>query len=227
MILNVFNSIFSWLTVIITVSLSIPQLIKLFKEKQTKNISFVSFWIFHLGILMWTIFGVLSDKSIPYKLQNIVIADGLSLVLNGIMTYFLYHFKFKRNIQNYLIKRLFAAAGVIATWTVGFAFIVIYFKNSSFRISSNTAAIFSVIAPALTTFAFAPQLYVSIKTNKWKGISPFMFILFEINNLAWIGFWLTSIFIHGINLDLIGGLIWQIISLLLYGYQLVKISTAK
>ncbi|VEU76366.1 PQ-loop domain-containing transporter [Mycoplasmopsis columboralis] len=231
--------VFGWLTVIITVSLSLPQLFKLLKEKKTQKVNFYSFWIFHIGILMWTIFGVLSDSSQPFKLRNIVIADGISLILNGVMTYLLYHYydfssyKNKRTFlsnsqnqemyiktSNHTGKKVWAFLGVLATWVIGIVFIVIYFTNSAFRISSNAATIFAIIAPALTTFSFAPQLYTSIKTKNWKGVSPMMFVLFELNNLCWIAFWVLSIVKYGGNLDLIGGLIWQTVSLILYAYQL-------
>lgn len=221
--LETFLEIFSWATVVITISLSIPQLYKLLREKETKKVNFYSFWIFHLGILLWCLFGVLTEQSNPWKLQNIVIADGISLLLNGVMTYLLYHYKFKpNNDPKFLVKRLGAAAGVIVTWIVGIIFTILYYKIPTMRISAQANVVFSLVAPGFTTFSFAPQLYTSIKTKNWKGVSPMMFALFEVNNLAWITFWILSMVKYGSTPELIGGLIWQCISLALYGFQLYK-----
>ncbi|UUM19857.1 MULTISPECIES: PQ-loop domain-containing transporter [unclassified Mycoplasma] len=170
---------------------------------------------------MWTLFGVFSDISAPFKLRNVVIADGVSLIINGVMTYLLYHFyEFKNDA---LKKRLLAFAGVLVTWIIGIAFISLYFSDSTFRITANEATVFGLIAPTFTTFAFSPQLYTSIKTKNWKGISPMLFILFETNNFCWVVFWILSIVKYGSNPDLIGGLIWQVVSLLLYAYQLTMV----
>ncbi|UUD36320.1 PQ-loop domain-containing transporter [Mycoplasmopsis citelli] len=228
-ILDTSIAVFGWFTVVLTVGLSFPQLIKLLKERKTQKVNFYSFWILHIGILTWTIFGVLSDSKFPFKLRNVVIADGVSLFVNGIMTYLLYHFydfnltkpsKLPVVLQSSQARKLLAFTGVLLTWVIGIIFISLYFSNSTFRISSNAATIFAIIAPSLTTFAFAPQLYTSIKNKNWKGISPMMFIIFELNNFCWIVFWILSISKYGANLDLIGGLIWQIVSFILYGYQL-------
>jgi len=55
----------------------IPQVVKIFKEKQAKGISLVTFSIFSLGVLCWLIYGILI-KELPVIIANTFI---LSLAL--------------------------------------------------------------------------------------------------------------------------------------------------
>ncbi|ADE19730.1 PQ-loop domain-containing transporter [Mycoplasma crocodyli] len=219
--LDLLITISSWITVVITTSLSIPQLIKLIRDKKTGNVNFISFWIFHLGIMLWLVYGAFSTKENPYMLLNVIIADGISIFINGVMMYLLYHYKKEIN----LTKKLIAGGFIILTWLVSIALILIWSLSSTIRITSQQALVFSLIAPSLTTFAFVPQLIQSIKTKNWKGVSHWMIFLFTINNIVWIVFWVGNI-IKVSNAgnpiyDLIGALIWQSISLAIYSYQYV------
>jgi len=47
----------------------IPQVVKIFKTKQTKDISLVTFSVFSLGVLFWLIYGVLI-KELPIIIAN-------------------------------------------------------------------------------------------------------------------------------------------------------------
>ncbi|WP_223214508.1 PQ-loop domain-containing transporter [Mycoplasmopsis gallopavonis] len=202
--------------------LSLPQLYKILKDKKTGNINFTSFWIFHLGILGWVIYGVTN----PNHLYNVVIADGLSVFVNGVMTGLLYYYK-KEFSQR---QKMFGYLGILATWGVAIILIGFYIKEESsgqiglITMTENQSAIFGYTLPALTTFAFAPQLIQSFITKKWQGISVWMFVLYEINNVAWIIWWIIGILQNqydGIGYQsLIAGLIWQIISLTIFGVQL-------
>ncbi len=49
----------------------VPQAVKIFKSKNTKDISLGMYIIFVLGILCWLIFGIMT-KSMPIILANIV-----------------------------------------------------------------------------------------------------------------------------------------------------------
>ncbi|MCU9934007.1 hypothetical protein NWE61_02230 [Mycoplasmopsis felis] len=53
-------------------SLGIPQLISLLKSKRTGKINFISFWIFHLGILLWVIWSSLGSD---YLLSTFVVTQ--------------------------------------------------------------------------------------------------------------------------------------------------------
>ena len=53
----------------------IPQVIKIWKFKGTKDISFLMYLVFFTGILLWFSYGVLINNT------PIIIANGVSLVL--------------------------------------------------------------------------------------------------------------------------------------------------
>lgn len=47
----------------------IPQVIKIFKTKHTKDLSLVTFFVFSLGVFFWLIYGILI-KEFPVILAN-------------------------------------------------------------------------------------------------------------------------------------------------------------
>ncbi|WP_051789168.1 PQ-loop domain-containing transporter [Mycoplasma buteonis] len=216
-------TIFLVLTSILIVCLSLPQLYKSIKDKKTGEISFLSFWIFHLGILGWVIYGTTNMHS----LYNVVIADGLSVFVNGVMTYLLYRYKeeftFKKKMQGLI--------GVLVTWVINIVLIALFIHDELsaadaklIQLSDNYSAIMGYIFPALTTLAFTPQLIKSFKTKKWQGVSIWMFVIYEVNNIVWIIWWILEI-LRAVDLNLqyqslLAGLIWQIISLTIFGVQL-------
>ncbi|QGZ97397.1 hypothetical protein GE118_01135 [Mycoplasma sp. NEAQ87857] len=213
---------FEILTVILIISLSLPQLFKLLKDKKTGEINFVSFWIFHFGILFW----VLYAATFRGNLINVIIADGIGVFVNGIMTYLLYYYKddFNKSTKN---KALIL---VIFTWVMNIALIAIYIinqtKDNTLTVSPQFSLVVSLIGPSFTTLAFTPQLIKSFKTKQWQGVSYWMFVLYVVNNIVWIIWWILKIYddkTYGAGdqfVGLIGGLIWQIISLLIFSVQL-------
>jgi MtN3 and saliva related transmembrane protein len=50
----------------------LPQVIRAFKTKQTKDLSFATYIIFSIGIVLWIIYGILT-KQAPIILPNIAI----------------------------------------------------------------------------------------------------------------------------------------------------------
>ncbi|AKA50165.1 hypothetical protein VO56_02880 [Mycoplasmopsis gallinacea] len=213
--LQTLDTILGWICSILVISLSIPQLLKLLKDKKTGNISFTSFWVFHIGILLWVMYGALH----PSNLWTVVLADGISLFVNGLMTILLYHYKTEFSKK----QKMYGYLGVIATFIIGIIFIVIYLAAKNVRIPDSGASIFSAIAPGLTTLAFTPQLWMSLKTNNWKGISIYMFLLYVINNIFWIVLWIVKIKIDLFEskpiVNLAISLTWQTISLTLFSIQ--------
>lgn len=67
---------------ILTSSAALPQLIKTWKTKDTKDVSLKMFTILVTGIALWVIYGILVSD-LP-----IIATNSLALVLNGVMLYF-------------------------------------------------------------------------------------------------------------------------------------------
>ena len=65
----------------------LPQVIKVYKTRSTKDISLYMFLIFTIGTFCWLIYGIL-ESSLP-----IIIANTITLILSAIIL--LYKIKFK------------------------------------------------------------------------------------------------------------------------------------
>ncbi|WP_406614083.1 PQ-loop domain-containing transporter [Mycoplasma corogypsi] len=238
--LEIAINIFGWLSAITIISLSIPQLLKVLKDKKTGEINFISFWIFHIGILGWVFFAATSIQN----LITVIVADGAGLFINGVMTGLLYHYKKEFQFK----KKLIAYVGILVTFILGIIFIALFIKDYPIRAEIATATdamvkdkltndlvftfkptittVIGLIFPAFTTFAFLPQLITSFKLKDWRGVSIWMFVAFQVNNLIWIIWWVLLIVNIGskAGLDVIApfivGLIWQITNLVLYAIQI-------
>ncbi|WP_134110495.1 PQ-loop domain-containing transporter [Mycoplasmopsis mustelae] len=202
--------VFSWIAAAVVASLGIPQLISLLKHKKTGNVNFASFWIFQTGILLWIIWSSLGHKN----LLNAFVANSISIVFYSIMIYLLYHYK-----QEFGKKQKFLAAAGLSIYLIIWIIFIILNQTLKFRWSTQTQLILGLIFPSLTTLAFFPQLIYSFKKNEWKGISYWMFLVYEINNIVWIIFWILNIVSTEEKQAFIGGLVWQIISFILFGIQ--------
>lgn len=55
---------------------SLPQLIKLWKEKKAENVSLGMFWVLVIGLAVWVWYGILKEDWI------IIIANGFSFLVN-------------------------------------------------------------------------------------------------------------------------------------------------
>ncbi|WLP85575.1 PQ-loop domain-containing transporter [Mycoplasma seminis] len=227
--------IFLWMSVVFIISLSLPQLFKLIKEKRTGNVSFLSFWIFHIGILLWVIWG--ATNQLGLGMLNVMIADGISLYVNGIMTILLYYHK-----KEFTVKQKVAGyVGVGLTWVLGAMFIAFYcvdmaaysqlseaaqktFKGT-FQVAAGASTAMGFIFPAFTTLAFTPQLIQSFKTNEWQGVTYWMYVLYVVNNIIWIVWWGLGMGLESYKAtpnygSLIAGMVWQVISLTIFSIQL-------
>lgn len=59
----------------------LPQVIRAFKTKHTKDLSFATFSIFSIGIVLWIIYGILT-KQAPIVLPNVaILVLALSLLI--------------------------------------------------------------------------------------------------------------------------------------------------
>ncbi|MFV8401354.1 PQ-loop domain-containing transporter [Mycoplasma sp. CR] len=218
--------VFIWLTVVFIISLSVPQLIKLIREKRTGNVSFVSFWIFHVGILLWVIWG--ATNNLNKTMLNVMFADGISLFVNGIMTILLY--KHKKEFSEK--KKMWGYIGVLATFVVGIVFIAFYIVDYNkepgqylFKVPDAVSTVMGFVFPAATTLAFTPQLIKSFKTNEWQGVTYWMYVLYVINNIIWIIWWGLGMGLQSYESNpnygsLIAGMVWQVISLTIFSIQL-------
>lgn len=59
---------------------SIPQVLKIFKTKRTKDISLITYLMLNIGILSWLIYGVLIND-IPLILANTISLIFVSIIL--------------------------------------------------------------------------------------------------------------------------------------------------
>ncbi|WP_426461261.1 PQ-loop domain-containing transporter [Mycoplasma hafezii] len=226
-------SVFLVLTGIFIISLSLPQLFKAIKDKKTGDVNFLSFWIFHLGIIGWVVYGTTN----PHNLYNVVAAEGIATFVNGIMTYLLYHYK-----QEFTRKqKLCGLLAVLATWVFATIMIALFIydhtgdrlKNTSLQlitVSDTASTVMGYIFPAFTTLAFTPQLIQSFKTKNWQGVSIWLYVLYEVNNAIWFTWWILEILRqmylndqYGANMgyqSFIAGLTWQVICTILFAVQL-------
>lgn len=63
--------IFGYMAAVLTTVAFVPQVIKIYKDKSAKSISFRTFYIFTIGIVCWLIYGI-SLGSVPMIISNSV-----------------------------------------------------------------------------------------------------------------------------------------------------------
>ena len=68
--MNLFESL-GYLAAILTTIAFFPQVIKIYKTKETKSISLAMYIVFTLGIFLWLVYGI-HLKSIPMILANAI-----------------------------------------------------------------------------------------------------------------------------------------------------------
>ncbi|QKT05693.1 PQ-loop domain-containing transporter [Mycoplasma sp. OR1901] len=207
--------ILAWIAAVFVMILSLPQLINILRTKKTGKINFTSFWIFHIGLLMWTFWSSFGGD----ELQPTLVANSVCLFLYTIMIGLLYFFKKEFS----LFKKKVAYSVLVLILLVWLSFIISR-SLSSFKWDSGTQTAMALIFPALTTFAFLPQLIYSWRHKQWKGISIWMYVVYELNNIVWIIWWILLIaFTAGTSNvgPYVGGLMWQLISFTLFGIQFV------
>lgn len=206
-------SIFGLIAAIMTVSMSIPQLVKILKEKKVGEIKYYSFWIFFVAINGWVIFGGFS----PSKLVPAVYANALcSLIYIGDL-FALYRYAtsdFRRKMQWVVLP----IASVISIGSIVAGFIGVYL-NGGISFDQNTIGVLSTIVPMITTFAFAPQVLKSFETKNFKGMSIGLVLVFIIANIAWIMYWIFGIANQGVQSFMLNALVWQVIQIAIYVAQ--------
>ncbi|MGX9358914.1 SemiSWEET family transporter [Mycoplasma sp. 2575] len=225
---------FGALGAIATILLGVPQLVRVVKTKKAENINYYSFWIFYIGIIIWLIYGVFTGDENGWY---IFLANLICSFIYAFTMYFLYHY----NKAITKKQKKFATAAIVLVelfaTSIFAVFIVLVFQKINtgyfYPIVGNRIAVFDkvtsliigLITPAGTTLAFMPQLIKGLKTRNFKSISPWMLFIFILNNLWWIIFFILSIVDKNIKGEeaalngLIGALVWQIVSLIVYTVQ--------
>ncbi|WP_211333934.1 PQ-loop domain-containing transporter [Metamycoplasma neophronis] len=229
--------IFGALGALTTISLGFPQLIRLRKTKDSGKVNFASFWIFFVGIIAWLIFGVFNSNESGWY---VFIANFVCLTIYSFTMFYLYYYykdRKKGQLRNAVIGIIIGDFIALALFGV---FVVTVYQKINFGLfypienglipTFNKSASLAVglITPTFTTLAFMPQLIISFKTKNFKGLTPWMPMLFLINNSWWILFFVLNIVNAKNSIDpnalagmpsFIGGLVWQVISTIVYSLQ--------
>ncbi|WP_406618159.1 PQ-loop domain-containing transporter [Mycoplasmopsis lipophila] len=204
-------SLFGLVAAIMTISMSIPQLVKILKEKKVGEIKYYSFWIFFVAINGWVIFGGFSaDKLVPAVFANAICS---LIYIADLYTLYKYASGEKRKKMQWVVLGIASSisissiiAGMIGT-----------FMKVNF--DANTTSVLSTIVPMLTTFAFAPQILKSFETKNFKGMSLGLVVVFLIANVCWILYWIFGLANLGIQGYILNALVWQVLQVTIYVVQ--------
>ena len=244
------NALFAFqiLTTILIILISLPQLIKLLKEKRTGQVSYTSFWLYHYGILFWVFFAAFAPGQMQYPdgqmhspYISTLIGETIAVFINGAMLFLLYYFKQGMAKKNIIIAAVIISINLLAA----VAFLVVHFTTpqqdlidingeviqKAPRLNAIAATVLSLIGPMGVVLPFTPQLIKSFKTKQWQGVSYWMYIMFTINNICFLVFWILGIKQqlmlypignpeHNNYLNWVGNLIWECIAFFLFGIQL-------
>ena len=74
------NEIIGLIAAVCTTFAFVPQVMKVWKTKQTKDLSLRMYSIMFIGILLWLVYGILID-SLSIKLANLVTATLVGTIL--------------------------------------------------------------------------------------------------------------------------------------------------
>ncbi|AWX42768.1 PQ loop repeat [Metamycoplasma cloacale] len=225
-------TVFGILASVCTVGLGLPQLIHQLKKKETGDVNFISFWVFYLGLLVWIIFGTFQSGNIGDK-PYIFIANFICIFFYSMTMYFVYYYH--KKVQLATKRKVLIPIILVILASIAFLLIFIFRVYKVFKIGvdangsdiyfdpnfgENGTLIFGFIAPSFTTFAFLPQIIQNFKNKDFSGITPYMPLLYIINNTFWILNFSLLIAMIG-DKAAIGGLAWQIISTIIFGTQFI------
>ncbi|QJG66891.1 PQ-loop domain-containing transporter [Mycoplasma phocoenae] len=213
----------SYIAAFITIVIGVPQLIKLLKDKKTGKISFVSFWVFLLGLVCWVIYSAI----MPGDMLSIAISNTLSLTVYSLTMFFLYkysksHFATEKQYKKtFIIATTVIILVLIGSWILSILGII----KITPRISSKIVqTMIGLIFPAFTCLAFMPQIILSFVKKDFSGVSIYMSILFMLNNILWIMFWTAQLLLAQQNnepiVSFITALTWQSVSMVIFTTQM-------
>ncbi len=219
---------FTIITSICIIILSTPQLIKVLRERRTGNISFLSFWIYHYGIMCWIILSAFAPPTKgggPLSGYGVtLIAECITIAFDGTLMICLHWFK--KEFARKIVYRTIAI--IILNWCAAITFLTIHFTLLDARLSGTVVGILGLIFTGIVMLPFIPQFIRSVRTKHWQSVSYWLFALGVLNNLAWICFFgllISIIMISTGNVNdalmSIGGLIWQCAGFSIFLAQLI------
>ncbi|MGZ9413721.1 PQ-loop domain-containing transporter [Mycoplasma sp. 1012] len=213
---EIFGEIFGWFGVIFTVAFAVPQLIKTFKEKSGK-VNLLSFFIFFFGVTLWSIYASLLE----FKKIQLVVANLLSLVLLTITINLFLKYRESKFYKPFIFLSTIYNIGVICFASIAY--------HNGWKLNSIADAIFGIAAASGTSFAFAPQTFMIIKTRNVKDLSLITLILGFLINFSWEIYWFIIGFSTGLitKVDIIYILIVQAIAMIIYTIQIVLLLKEK
>ncbi|ENY53909.1 Hypothetical protein MALK_2360 [Metamycoplasma alkalescens 14918] len=241
-VLQIFIQIFGALGALTTILLGVPQLIRLMKTKKSEDPSYVSFWIFYVGILIWIVYGVFTPNENGWY---IFLANLVCSFIFALTIFYSYHYNLKttNKQKNIVIAVISMMQTLVIAFLVVFIILLVQKIQTEFFypvdangknigkiafFNQTTSLLIGLITPSFTTLAFMPQLIKGLIHKKFQGISPWMLLIFLLNNVWWITFFILSIIkAKKINTEaelstmnaLIGALVWQLLSLTIYSVQ--------
>ncbi|MCE6114946.1 PQ-loop domain-containing transporter [Mycoplasmopsis agalactiae] len=212
-----FVIIFGFLGMSMTLILGLPQAIHLYRFKQTGNVKYYSYWMFLIGILSWIFLGAFDPVQ---KMFAIVISNCICSLIYVITLWLTYRYSndLERRENQWIVLITSLALSI---FVICLAISALILKWKLPQIAQMSIA---QIVPIITTFAFLPQVLKAIDTRDYSGMSVSMVWTFILANIFWTSYWVFFIINAGIAPQLISALIWQILSLLLYSFLLIKMN---
>lgn len=221
--MSIAAQVFGYIGAIITVGLGIPQLVYQLKAKKTGKVNFFSFWIFYIGLLMWTALGVWHNNDATSI--SIFVSNFICGIIYTFTMYFLYHFYSKKtkHMMTGVISSISTIAGIYLILFI--AFILRWTIPTKFaKLDGVNALIISLIAPAFTTLAFLPQFITGMRKKDFHGVSPYMALLFLFNCVVWLLHFIFSVVSKDTELiNVVGMIVWQCISFTINSLQFIYI----
>ncbi|MDJ1648059.1 SemiSWEET family transporter [Mycoplasma phocimorsus] len=218
------------ISLVITVFLGLPQLIKVIREKQTKNVNFVSFWIFNIGLLLWIVYATL----LPGSLLPVVIANLLSVIIYCVMIFFLYFYKSWKTNASKMLGMINISIVLIIMCLISSILTIIWLIDQTRTIDEHILItinkpwmqiLLSSIIPAFTCLSFIPQLISSFKRKSFAGVSVVFSFILMLNNITWWLYWFTvaKYYDPAFPISFILTLSWQALSVIIYLIQLTAV----
>ncbi|AIA29735.1 hypothetical protein MCFN_03105 [Mycoplasmopsis californica] len=207
-----FAWIFATISITLTVSVGIPQLVYLLKNKDTgEGVNFYSFWIVFVGSIGWMLIGSWDIQ--PVKMVASSIANMLSLSIFIFTIFFTYKYARDEKKRKQAWKVLIIAALVVAFA----ANIAIYGLVKDKRMWPQLHAICVIIFPMLTTFSFFPSVIKSLEQKRFMGMSKGMLFTIISINVTWVCYRVAVGFNNNeFTAGLITTMVWQFVSLAIY-----------
>lgn len=210
--------VFATISIILTVSIGVPQLVYLLKNKDTgEGVNFYSFWIVLVGAIGWMLIG--SWDVAEVKMAASAIANMLSLLLFIFTIFFTYKYarnKAKRK-QAWIALTVAVVAVALSSALAIYGLVGKDANGNQLRMWPQLHAVCVVVFPMLTTFSFFPSVIKSLEQKRFMGMSKGMLFTLVSINITWI--------IYRINLGinnkefttgLITTMVWQFVSLSIY-----------